>query len=100
MAGNNMVAPPLAEQQRVNGNQNILIKILLNGLSGPIDGKSYPDVMPAQRDHDDAWIASVISYIRNDMGNKASVVAPDEVKIVRKKNEKRKNTWTLEELGK
>ncbi len=95
-----LVAPPLAAQQRVNGDQQVLVKILLDGLSGPIDGKNYPDVMPAQGNNNNEWIASVISYIRNDMGNKAAVVDTNEVKKIRKETSGRKNAWTLEELNK
>ena len=95
-----MVAPPLAAQPRVNRDEKVLIRILLHGLSGPIDGNNYPDVMPAQGSNDDAWIASVISYIRNDMGNKASVVTPGEVKKIRKETGTRTTAWTLKELEK
>lgn len=100
MGGSSMVAPPLAAQPRVNRDEKVLIRILLHGLSGPIDGNNYPDVMPAQGSNDDAWIASVISYIRNDMGNKASVVTPGEVKKIRKETGTRATAWTLKELEK
>jgi mono/diheme cytochrome c family protein/glucose/arabinose dehydrogenase len=95
-----LVAPPLAAQQRVNGNQDVMMKILLNGLSGPIDGKIYPDVMPAMETNSNEWIASVLSYVRNDMGNKASVIDSNEVKKIRKETSGRKNAWTLKELEK
>jgi mono/diheme cytochrome c family protein len=96
--GNSMIAPPLAAQARVNADKDVLIKILLNGLSGPIDGKNYPDVMPAQGSNNDLWIASVLSYIRNDMDNHAAVITPDEVKKIRGKAGDRKTAWTLQEL--
>ncbi len=95
-----LVAPPLAAQQRVNGNQDVLVKILLSGLSGPIDGKNYPDVMPGQGNNNNEWIASVLSYIRNDMGNKATVIDSNTVKKIRKETSERKNAWTLKELEK
>lgn len=95
-----MVAPALAGQPRVNGDPNVLVKILLNGLSGPIDGKNYPDVMPALGANDNQWISRVLSYIRNDMDNKAPVIDTNVVKKVRMETADRKNPWTLKELEK
>ncbi|MDP4128924.1 MAG: HEAT repeat domain-containing protein [Bacteroidota bacterium] len=95
-----MVAPPLAGQPRINGDPNTLIKILLHGLSGPVDGKNYPDVMPALGANDNRWIASVLSYIRNDMDNKAPLIDTSMVKRVRNETAAKKGSWTLAELEK
>lgn len=80
-----MVAPPLAGSPRVNGDKIMLIQIVLYGLQGPIDNKTYPGVMLPQKHQDDEWIASVLSYIRNsaDLGNKSSIVTRDEVEDIR-----------------
>jgi putative membrane-bound dehydrogenase-like protein len=96
--GKDMPAPVLAGAKDVNANPERLIKILLHGLSGPIDGKTYPDVMPALGANNDEYIASVLSYIRNDMGNKAAVVKPSDVKKVRAENASRTTSWTIKEL--
>ncbi|MCW3092967.1 MAG: cytochrome [Ferruginibacter sp.] len=93
-----MLAPPLAGSPRVNGHSDLLVRILLNGLKGPVDHKNYPDVMPAQNSNSNEYIASVLSYIRNSMGNKANVIKPDDVKKIRKEIGDRQNSWTLEEL--
>lgn len=79
------MAPPLAGSPRVNGDKIMLIQIVLYGLQGPIDNKTYPGVMLPQKNQDDEWIASVLSYIRNsaDLGNKSSIVTPDEVEDIR-----------------
>jgi mono/diheme cytochrome c family protein/glucose/arabinose dehydrogenase len=98
IGGKNMVAPPLASSSNITGDPEKLIKILLHGLSGPINGKNYPDVMPALGANDDDYIASVISYIRNDLGNKASVVKPADVKKVRHETSGRDKSWTKKEL--
>lgn len=100
IAGKSMVAPPLAGQQRISGNKNVLIRILLHGLSGPVDGTPYPDVMPSMGANTDEWIAAVLSYIRNDMGHNAAVVTPEEVKQVRALTAGRQRPWTLAELEK
>jgi len=98
IGGSNMPAPPLAGVKDVNGDPEKLIKILLHGLSGPVDGKTYADAMPALGGNDDEYIASVISYIRNDMGNKASIVKPADVKKVREAHKGRDKSWTIKEL--
>ncbi|MBD2751905.1 DUF7133 domain-containing protein [Spirosoma validum] len=80
-----MPAPPLVGSPRVKGDKILLIQLLLNGMRGPVDGKTYTDMMPAMGSNDDKWIASVLSYIRNssELGNKSSVVTPNEVADVR-----------------
>src|SRR5688572_15823822 len=43
----NLAAPPLTESKRMNADKSLLVKLLLHGLSGPVDGKEYPAVMPS-----------------------------------------------------
>jgi len=96
--GSSTPAPALYANKYVTGDPEKLIKILLHGLKGPIDGKAYPDVMPALGANDDTYIASVLSFIRNDLGNKAKVVTQDDVKKVRAKTQGRSTNWTIAEL--
>ena len=93
-----MLAPPLAGSARVNGDKNILLRLVLNGLKGPVDNKKYPDQMLPQKEQTDEYIASVLSYIRNSFGNKANLVRPREVKKMRDSTASRQTPWTLEEL--
>lgn len=97
--GKDMPAPPLASNHDVSGDPEKIIRILLHGLSGPVNGKAYADVMPPLGANTDEYIASVISYIRNDMGNKASTVKADDVKKVRAQTSGRTKTWTWNELN-
>jgi len=85
IGGKEMPAPPLAGSPRVKGDKIMNIQLLLYGLQGPVDGKTYPNTMPPMAANDDKWIASVLSYIRNssELGNKSSVVTEEEVKTVR-----------------
>ena len=80
-----MPAPPLVGSPRVRGDKTLVIQLLLNGMRGPIDGKTYADMMPSMGSNDDKWIASVLSYVRNssELGNKTSVVTAKEVADVR-----------------
>lgn len=85
IGGGKMPAPPLAGSPRVKGDKILLTQLVLNGMRGPIDGKTYTDMMPAMGSNDDKWIASVLSYVRNssELGNKASVITPKEVAEIR-----------------
>jgi hypothetical protein len=40
-----MKAPPLAGSPRVNDHRDYVVKALLFGVTGPVDGKTYSDVM-------------------------------------------------------
>jgi len=96
--GKGLPAPVLSGAKDVNGDPEKLIKILLHGLSGPVDGKSYTDIMPALGFNSDVYIASVLSYIRSNMGNKASLVKTTDVKMVREATSGRRESWTIAEL--
>lgn len=98
--GSGMVAPPLSESPRVNGDPGKLIRIVLSGLTGPIDGKEYPSIMPPMLNSSDEWLAAVLSYIRTNLGNSASVIQPADIKKVRDVVGRRWDPWTLEELEK
>ncbi|RDC64156.1 DUF7133 domain-containing protein [Adhaeribacter pallidiroseus] len=100
LGGGQMPAPPLAGSPRVKGDKVLLTQLLLNGLRGPVDGKTYPDIMPAMGHNDDEWIASVLSYVRNsgEIGNNASVVTTEEVKNVRANTPKIPEGMTLQML--
>lgn len=79
--------PPLVKTKWVLGNKKALSKIVLNGLKGgeiEIDGDSFHNPMPPQATLlSDQQIADVLTYVRNNFGNKASAVLPSEVKAAR-----------------
>jgi mono/diheme cytochrome c family protein len=87
--GNGMpgLAPPLANSEWVQGPVENLIRIQLRGLTGPIsvNGVDYalPIPMIAQSFQTDEQIASVLTFVRNSFGNKASAVTPDQVAAFR-----------------
>jgi len=82
----------------VNGHRDYVIKLLLHGLSGPMDGKTYPQVMVAMGSNNDRWIADVGSYVRNSFGNGGTFVTSDDVARVRSATGDRKTPWTVGEL--
>jgi putative membrane-bound dehydrogenase-like protein len=92
-------APALASSPRVLGHQDYVIKALLHGLTGPVNGTNYTEVMVPMGQSPDDWIAAIASYVRNSFGNRASLVAPEEVARVRSANAARKNKpWMTTEL--
>lgn len=99
IGGGTAAAPALADNADVKGDPNKLIKVLLHGLTGPIDGKTYTNMMPSLGANDDEYIAAVLSYIRNDLGNSAPAIKPSDVKKTREQTAGRNKPWTKEELN-
>lgn len=97
--GKEGLAPSLIGSPRVTGSRDITTKILLNGLTGPLDGKEYAGVMVGMKHQDDEWIAGVLTYIRKHLNN-ATPVGAWQVTNVRNKIKDREDYWTLEELYK
>ncbi|MGN6264776.1 MAG: c-type cytochrome [Ginsengibacter sp.] len=77
--------PPLIQTSFVTGKKDPLIKIILKGLNThmDIDGESYSNNMPPFEWLKDQQIADILSYIRNNFGNKKSIVVKTEVQKVR-----------------
>ena len=96
------LAPSLVQTGRVTGQPQRLSRILLHGLTGPVDGKHYEAGVMVSASAlgygSDKQIAAVLSYIRQSWGNQASVIEPDVVKEARQKSSSRQKNWTLEEL--
>ncbi|HMC76861.1 MAG TPA: hypothetical protein VKH34_07000 [Vicinamibacterales bacterium] len=92
-----MMAPPLAGSPRVQGHRDYVIKVLMRGMIGPLDGKTYRDVM-VPMDNTDEWIAGVASYVRTSFGNNGDLVTPADVARVRAEIAGRKTPWTAPEL--
>jgi len=95
--------PPLAGTKWVTGNEERAIKIVLKGLLGQIDvnGKTYPGQVPMTPFEgllDDKEVAAVLTYVRNSFGNKASVISPEKVKIVRASVANQKDIYNVSKL--
>ena len=92
------LAPSLVGSPRVTAHRDYVIKTLLHGLAGPIDGRTYPQVMVAMGTNTDRWIADVGSYVRNAFGNSGTLVTAGDVANVRAATSERKAPWTVSEL--
>src|SRR4029453_18464580 len=74
------------------------IKTRLHGLTGPIAGKTFPQVMIPMGAQTDQWIADIGSYIRNAFGNTGTFISPSDVARVRAETKTRKTPWTAAEI--
>jgi hypothetical protein len=82
----------------VIAHRDSVTRTILHGLSGPLDGRTYAEVMAPMGASSDRWIADVASFIRNAFGNSSSVVSEADVARVRKETAGRDRLWTAEEL--
>ncbi|MBT1699415.1 cytochrome c [Fulvivirgaceae bacterium PWU4] len=79
--------PPLIKTKWTLGDKNQLINVVLKGLDEEIevDGETYHNVMPPLNYLSDQEIADVLTYVRNNFGNKASAIKEADVKALREK---------------
>ena len=96
--------PPLAGSDWVNNlGPNRKIRLVLNGLQGPITvkGTEFNNVMLPWRDQlTDTDIAAVLSFVRGnkEWGNSGSPVTPAQVKAIRDATKDRAGYWSPAEL--
>ena len=95
--GISQLAPPLVGSPRLQGDSSLAIRILLHGLTGPVDGVEYPGPMAPQSQYSDEELSAIISYVRGHL-NRKGFFWRGLVGREREKYKDRKNYWTLEEL--
>lgn len=108
------IAPPFTMGGRLIRNKEAMIRIVLHGLTGPVEGVTYRENMTPMGMNDDEWIASVLSYVRYDLVMSERrfpgplpaefidrlMVQPGEVKKIRDQTPGRVKPWTWVELDK
>ncbi len=94
------LAPSFVHSPRVLGSGDSVVRTLLHGLTGKLDGRQYEGLMVSMANNDDQWIADLATYIRNSFGNKAPAIHPYQIAALRKQHAARKTPWTQEELEK
>ena len=95
------VAPPLVGSEWVNGSEQRLIRMTLDGLKGPITaaGVTFNLAMPAWKEAlDDAALSEILTFVRHEWGNEAAPVQPETVAKLRTRYQDRLDPWTVEEL--
>lgn len=98
------VYPPLVGSDWVTGHPEVLARILINGLNGPIEvkGNIYNGNMPAfgpgglnLKPKD---LAGVMTYVRQEWGNSASEMSVELVETYLDAYSARSTTWQAPEL--
>jgi mono/diheme cytochrome c family protein len=96
------VYPPLAGSEWVNGEDAKVIRILLHGVTGPIEvvGETFNSMMPPWGGTlKDADIAAVLTYVRSQWGNKGAPITAAKVASIRAATSTRTTPWTAAELA-
>jgi mono/diheme cytochrome c family protein len=90
------VFPPLAGSEWVTAKPELIIDILLHGVTGKltVKGNAYNGAMPAFGDKlSDAELAAVLSHIRTGFGNSAENIDAAAVKAQREASASRTTPW-------
>lgn len=93
--------PPLVKSEYAIGGSKRLAMILLKGLQGPVkvSGVSYNGAMPAwEKILSDKKIAATLTYIRQEWGNTAGEISPEQIATARKEFAARAEPWTEADL--
>lgn len=79
------VFPPLAESDFLMADADRSIRIVLQGLSGPVtvNGQRYDSVMPGFGSFTDHEVADVLTFIRSSMGNEGEPITDEQVARIR-----------------
>jgi mono/diheme cytochrome c family protein/glucose/arabinose dehydrogenase len=95
------LAPPLVDSEWAIGKPEILPRIVMHGLTGPIkvNGTSWSlEMPPLGAALTDEQVAGVATYIRREWEHTASPVTVDFVKKIRTQNKERTKAWNTEDL--
>ncbi len=93
--------PPLIGSEWVAKDHEILGRIILHGLNGPIEvqGTTYNGAMSPFKDKlSNEDIALVLTYIRTSWGNDYGEITKEQIKSVRETTEGRSEPWMAQEL--
>ncbi|QMW00559.1 DUF7133 domain-containing protein [Spirosoma foliorum] len=101
-AGNGrLLAPALAGSQHMQAHPDYAIRVVLHGMEGAIEGKTYAGgMMASMKEQSDDWIADVLSYVRNGLSNDASFISPQQVARARQKTADQKGPYQYAQLSK
>jgi putative membrane-bound dehydrogenase-like protein len=91
-SGMERLGAPLRNSPWVLGQEDQLIRIVLDGLKGDL-------LMPPMGTLDDRPLAGILTYIRGAWGHQAGAISPDTVARVRAASKGRQGPWTRAELS-
>lgn len=96
------LAPALVNTDFVLGKPEVLPRILLHGLTGPVivNGQQWSlEMPPLGAALTDEQIAGVLTYVRREWEHTASAVPVEMVTTIRAEHKDRKKAWTAAELA-
>lgn len=97
-------APSLVGSTWVRDSDEWLVRIVLDGLTGPveIEGKEWNLTMPGHADDGshfgDEAVSGLLTYVRRAWGHGEDPIAPERVAAIRAERASRKLPWTVAEL--
>jgi mono/diheme cytochrome c family protein len=86
------LAAPLRNSRWVLGREDLLARIVLNGLKGEL-------LMPPMGTLDDQQLAAILTYVRRAWGHEAGPVSPEILQRARAASQGRQTPWTVTELS-
>ena len=95
------LAPALVDSEWVLGSADILPRIIIHGLSGPIkvNGQSWNlEMPPLGAALNDEQVAGVVTYIRREWEHNGSPISIADVAKIREQNKTRTKAWIEAEL--
>lgn len=94
------LAPPLVDSEWVLGKPDILARIVMHGLAGPVKvgGRTYNLAMPPLPQLTDEDVAGVLTYIRREWEHTASAVESKAITTIREQEKGRMAMWSESEL--
>jgi mono/diheme cytochrome c family protein len=94
------LAPPLVGSEWALGPEERCIRIVLNGVRGPItvNGEGFNLEMPNLATLSDDQIAGALTFVRRSWDNDGSPIEPETVAKIRKETHARAEQWTEREL--
>ena len=102
-AGQAALAPALVGSPWLRDSDDWLVRIALDGLTGPLSsgGETWNHTMPGHRADprfDDETVAGLLTHLRRSWGHAEAPVSPETVARVRAQTAERGRPWTTEEL--
>ena len=95
-------APPLVGSPWAAGPPSRVVRIILNGVRGPIEvggGLTFNREMPGfGRALTDTQIAGLVTYVRNAFGRSVGAITSEDVAGIRSATRDRTSYWSAEEL--
>ncbi len=93
-----MTLAPALSGSKLAVRGDAMLRVLLHGLTGPLNGKTYQGQMVSMASYDDQWIADITNYVRKSFGNSGRFVEKNDVVKLRKELAARTTPWTEAEL--